>query len=175
MHFFIFLFVLLLFFLRLASFCSDFTISKIETCKWIKESLWKIREAINEVGVGACSLGLWAGILWRPQKYPIWFKCDIKTRRERYLINNSLQLGLRRYLSTKWIWRKIPPQSFSWQSINTPYFKWWKRKWKVWLSGFSDSKWVLLKLLQHTLRGDKFVRYFLINLSNCTFNSICQV
>ena len=98
-HFFIVLFVLLLFFLRLASFCSDFTISNIETCKWIKESLWKIREAINEVG--ACSLGLWAGILWRPQKYLFWFKCDIKRRRERYLINNSLQLGLRRYLSSK--------------------------------------------------------------------------
>lgn len=88
-----------IFFLRLASFCSDFTISKIETCNWIKESLWKIREAINEVG--ACSLGLWAGILRRPQKYLIWFKYDIKKRRERYLINNLLQLGLRRYLSTK--------------------------------------------------------------------------
>lgn len=51
-------------------------ISKIVTCKWIKESRWKIREAINEVG--ACSLGLSAGILWRPLKYFIWFKCDMK-------------------------------------------------------------------------------------------------
>lgn len=64
---------------------------KLRPVKWIKESLWKNREAINEVG--ACSLGLWAGILWRPQKYLIWFKCDVKKRRERYLINNSLQLG----------------------------------------------------------------------------------